>query len=69
MAANAFKKAGYVIDVPLLESFADVLAMESAGHSAVVKELSDLKQRISRPPIILGPDLWNDTYVKGRFLS
>ena len=44
MAARAFTSAGKVIDPDVLEKFANILAQESAGRSAVVKELSDLKR-------------------------
>jgi len=48
MAAKAFTSAGIGIDPVLCEKFADILAVESAGRSAIVKELSDLK-RAPRP--------------------
>jgi len=44
MAATAFHSVGRLIDPELCEAFADILARESAGHSAVVKELNDIKR-------------------------
>ena len=38
MAATAFTSTGKIIDSVLCEAFADILARESAGHSAALKE-------------------------------
>ena len=58
MAAKAFTSAGKAIDVDVLEKFANILAVECAGRSAIVKELSELKRPppVYAVPPILGVD-------------